>query len=369
MKKLTQAQAEALRYTRASAAPLQTRAQESIAEICARAGVSAEEGIGILSGIGRRARVTLNFHPDRLLPEGISVAEGMLRSGRYRSQFETRVTNGSRTAYPGGDRDRWERQLFGGAYHAPDAGGDSRPKYGALHLLRHADGAAPRFGSCYVILRPEVSDRCTFTLGDSHLGPEHVGTRDTLLPLLAALLRRIEADRAALGVAPLDPGAFLELLRAASTERLNPGAGPVGRALDDYIEAQVHGEIDLASDVEALVADPSYRGTDTGAALADMAARYGFGLRWHAGFRLETARVPDDFRGPAMPPFARRVDLVAAAPGWLDAAAIGRAAASAFREPERWQDWAPPDETFQHFKQLWHVLVRFGHSVGQDGGS
>jgi hypothetical protein len=33
-----------------------------------------------------------------------------------------------------------------------------------------------------------------------------------------------------------------------------------GRALDDYVEAQVHANIDLATDVEAVVVDPSFRG-------------------------------------------------------------------------------------------------------------
>jgi hypothetical protein len=31
--------------------------------------------------------------------------------------------------------------------------------------------------------------------------------------------------------------------------------------LDDYIEAQVHGPVRLDADVEALVLDPSFRGT------------------------------------------------------------------------------------------------------------
>ncbi|MBB6673333.1 DUF3626 domain-containing protein [Cohnella nanjingensis] len=361
MHALTRAQAQALQHVREAAWPHRQRAQEILEDILSRAGVLKDEGMAILSRIGRRARVTLNFHPDRVLPDGITVVEGLLLAGKYRSQFETRVTNGSRTAYPGGDRDRWEELLFGGAYQASDAREDARPKYGALNLMRHADGAAPRFGSCYLILRPEVSGRCTFTLGDSHLGPEHVGTSDVLAPLLAALLRQIETDHAALGVAPLDPGAFLNRLRQAEAVASVPGSGLVGRALDDYVEAQVHGEIDLSADVEALVADPSYRGTQIGGRLRDLCARHGLGLYWHAGFRLETARVPDDFRGPAMPPLARRVDRgFAATPGLLDAAAIGRAAASARHEPELWRDWASPEETFQHFKQLWHVLVRFG---------
>jgi hypothetical protein len=37
-------------------------------------------------------------------------------------------------------------------------------------------------------------------------------------------------------------------------------------ALDDYIEAQVHGQVVLARDMEALVLDASYRGTPVEAA-------------------------------------------------------------------------------------------------------
>ncbi|WP_433619087.1 DUF3626 domain-containing protein [Paenibacillus cellulositrophicus] len=36
------------------------------------------------------------------------------------------------------------------------------------------------------------------------------------------------------------------------------------------------------------------------------------------------------------------------------------AAASLHNHPEEWQDWGSYDETLQHIKQLWHVLVRFG---------
>jgi hypothetical protein len=46
----------------------------------------------------------------------------MARDGVYRSQFETRVSNGGLTAYPGGDRWRWESRIFGAAYDD-----DSRP--------------------------------------------------------------------------------------------------------------------------------------------------------------------------------------------------------------------------------------------------
>jgi Protein of unknown function (DUF3626) len=41
----------------------------------------------------------------------------------YRSQFETGISNGGL----GGDRDAWERALFGGAYQAPGVRPASAP--------------------------------------------------------------------------------------------------------------------------------------------------------------------------------------------------------------------------------------------------
>src|SRR3712207_1114393 len=76
-------------------------------------------------------RVTLNFHPDRLV-DGVIVVAALARDGVYRSQFETGVSNGGLTAYPGGDRWRWESRIFGGAYD--DAPAALRPKYGALNV-------------------------------------------------------------------------------------------------------------------------------------------------------------------------------------------------------------------------------------------
>src|ERR1044072_3632742 len=46
-----------------------------------------------LASIKRSARVALHFHPDRPSASGETVAQGLLREGRYRSQFETRISN------------------------------------------------------------------------------------------------------------------------------------------------------------------------------------------------------------------------------------------------------------------------------------
>jgi len=91
-----------------------------------------------VAGLRGHGRVTLNFHPDRLLADGRSVAA------------------------------------------APD-------------------GACPRFGSCHLRLRADVLERSTFCFGDSHLGAKHLGTIDAFEAVLAAPGARIDA--ALVGVA------------------------------------------------------------------------------------------------------------------------------------------------------------------------
>ena len=310
-----------------------------------------------LASIRRHARVALHFHPDRPDAEQRTVAENLLACGIYKSQFETLLSNGSVSAYPGGARDVWEQKLFGGAYHGAGVLDAHRPKYGALDLMRHADGPSPRFGSCYLVLTQNVSERSTFTYLDSHQDPLQKGTLAELHDVLAALLLEAFTRDFAIGERNIRPAALVSRLR----ERLpgtyeDPSSSPPARNLDHYIEAQVHGAVRLAEDVELLVADPSFRGTATGETLQRIATQYGIRLFWHGGFRLEPHEVPSDFRGPGMPQLAARV----ARDGVLDAAAIGEAAGALRRAPEEWPVIAGI-QPLQQLKLLWHVLVRYGH--------
>ena len=125
--------------------------------------------------------------------------------------------------------------------------------------------------------------------------------------------------------------------------------GPVGRAgrltLNFHPDRCRHGPTvaealateGATADVAELVVDPSFRDTDTGTLLAATARRYGFPLRWHAGFALPVSQVDAEFRGPAIPLLAARVHAEFARPGEpLHAALIGRAAASVVTDPGRW---------------------------------
>ena len=353
LRSMTAAQRSAIAFVRARAELAFERHRAPLTDLVARAGATSSHALADV--IRSRAKVCIAFHPDRVVAGGSTVAEGLLREGRYRGQFETGISNGSRTAFPGGERSRWESELFGGAYE--DADPYERPKYGSLDLLRHPEGPSPRFGSCHLVLRAQTHARCTVSWGDSHLEPEHVGTLDLLEPVLFALLQSVDARGEALGLHGID---LATAVRRLCGEPASPR--PLGRALDDYIEVQIHAPISLAEDVEALVIDPAFDGTSTGELLERLADTHRLSLRRHPGFVLCPSDVPADFRGPRMPALAERLDLrFAALPGRLDCAVIGDAARSLHEEPAQWSDWATPEETLQHLKQLWHVLVRFGH--------
>nr|WP_245811979.1 DUF3626 domain-containing protein [Actinophytocola xinjiangensis] len=245
-------------------------------------------------------RVTVHFHPDRLLA-GETVLERLAHDGVYRSQFETGTSNGGLTAHPGGDRWRWESRIFTGAYDdSPPAG---RPKYGALNFRRRRVGAAPRFGSAHLRLAAHTLARTTFCYPDSVFEPTHFGVASRLSTLVTL----------------------------ADTDTHDP--------LDDYIEAQVHGPLDLATDVEAVVLDPSYRGTPVDTVAHTLPCP----IEWHGGFTLTTTelRRHPDYRGQEF------VDLGVsiADAGRLDPRIVGLAARTG---------------DLQALKRVWHYVARFG---------
>lgn len=366
---LSAAQSAALRHIDATAKAGEAKALASVAGIFDRAGYGIETYHQAIDSIRRHARIALHFHPDRLGREGGSVAESLLNEGVYRNQFATGISSASPTAFPGGERDGWERRLFGGAYHAEGVSPSERPRYGALELVRFPDGPAPRFGSCYFVLR-DVSSRTSITfMGSEHpQASNRVGTVAKLHGPMAALLSEIENGGIAtpewppfqaptLGIKGITVGRFCRLCKALSDPRRDPSVGLPGRVLDTGVEAQVHGAISLRRDVEFLVADPAFRGTPTGRRLIELADKYGFNLKWHCGFQLPVSDVPDDFRAPVMPDFARRI---AGRNGVLDAAVIGRAAASLHSHPEHWSEWGDYWDVVRLFRQVWHVLVHYG---------
>lgn len=251
--------------------------------------------------------VTLNFHPDRL-HRGAPLLRVLADEGIYRSQFETGTSNGGLTAHPGGDRWQWESRIFGGAYDG--APPQQRPKYGALNFRRHPAGASPRFGSAHLRLRRAVLARTTFCYPDSVFAPN------------------------AFGVA-----AHMSLIALAEAHRGDP--------LDGYIEAHLHGPLELARDVEALVLDPCFRGT----AIEQLACALPCPVQWHAGFRVhvDTLAANADYRGARFVELGREL----ARDGWLTPDRIGEAARDGRYDS-------------QDLKKVWHCLACFGYCPGDD---
>jgi hypothetical protein len=165
-------------------------------------------------------------------------------------------------------------------------------------------------------LAGQTLDRTTFCFPDSVFAPEHFGTAQRF-----DLIRLAEE--------------FDALRRTDACEATHGGL------LDDYIEAHVHGTLSLASDVEALVLDPCFVGTDVERA----ADRLGVQIEWHEGRVLAVDELEHhpEFRGPRIVTVGRRI----AEHGLLDARIIGQA-------------WRDGTEDPQDLKRVWHHVARFG---------
>lgn len=318
-----------------------------------RHGVDAEEIIQAIDRMRTTGRLTLNFHPDRRDSRGLTVAAGLLADGQYRSQFDTGISNGGRFAVPGGGRERWEAELFHDVY---DADSLIRPVYGAFDLFNDSYGGAPRFGSSFVVLGSHCLDRATLCVGDSHLGAADVGTSAHLESILAGVVEDCAGgDGFGRGLSVAE---FLEGLASAD-------AGRSARELDRYIEAQVHGGVDLAHDVAAIVLDPSFLGSETDRNVSEAATQYGFEVAWNEGSEMDPDDVDPDFRGPAMLQLARSA---ARSDGLVDAAAIGRALDDLpFTPPSVSGD--PETSPRQTYKKLWHCCLRFGKPPTSGSGA
>jgi hypothetical protein len=270
-KKLSKSQLLALDHITQYARNHKNEAEQTLSHILLMSNVERRTFEEAVTKLKKHARVALHFHPDRPDPMMRSIAEALLEQGIYKSQFETLLSNGSVSAYPGGERDIWEEKLFGGAYQINGSTNSQRPKYGALDIMLHPDGPAPRFGSCYFLLSPEVSQRCTYTYLDSHQDPKEKGTYEEFDLILDALMRDTFVSDFAIGQRSLTVRKLIDhMLVNLEAPFQDPSIKEANRNLNHYIEAQVHGDISLKEDVDILVADPSFRGTYVGDTLEQL---------------------------------------------------------------------------------------------------
>ncbi len=188
------------------------------------------------------------------------VIDAFLLDGRYKNQFETGITSGSSTAFPGGSRDGWEKECFADGYHGRPLVPEERPKYGAMNLGRTPAGTASSYGSCYLLLRDGARGRASFTPRDSSgCKRDQVGTVDAFVHVLR--------DR--------DDGSLKEALDVA-LGRASGGGG----ASHNYLEMQVHGPLEFGKDAARLVASARYLGTPYEAKLREFAEKFKVEILW-----------------------------------------------------------------------------------------
>jgi hypothetical protein len=334
-------------------------ALDTIDNVCKMSNISPSTYEAMIGWIKQHAMVALHFHPDRPTSTMQPVIQALLECGMYKSQFETLLSNGKLSPDPGGARDLWEAQIFGGAYGLEGTTSSHRPKYGALNLMLHPDGPAPRFGSCYFLLHPRVLKRCTFTFLDSHTDPREKGTYEEFDDIMAAFLGDTFYRDYAIGQKDITvPQLVKHLLENLDKTLDNISNQNPGRNLNHYIESQVHGDVSLTDDVLHLVADASFKETPIGQMMRELCGLNKIDLHWHCGFAMKVEDVPSDFRGPTMPSLARRISLN----GYIDTSTIGLAATDLKRHPHQWKDRGTEADVLQELKLLWHVLVRYGKS-------
>lgn len=251
--------------------------------------------------------ITLNFHPDRYLPNGQLLLEAIAKDNCYLSQFMTGISNGSLSGFIGGKRWEWESRIFNQAYDNEHP--SQRPVYGALNYKQRKIGGAPRFGSAYFRLSSStIMNRTTFCYPDSCYNPTRFGTSKACSDLIQYALDN-----------------------------------PMEDLLDDYIEAQIHGRVDIRRDVLTLVLDPSYRGTE----IERIASLLPCKLEWHEGFQLSVTTMKEfpTYRGQEFIDIGCQI----AKDGLIDPFLIGQSVnAKKFDE--------------QSLKKVWHYTARYGNS-------
>ena len=311
--------------------------------------------------IRTHATIALHFHPDRLTPNGLTVAHSLYLTGEYKNQFEVGISSGSVSARKGGDRDIWEEKLFGEFYHSSKVIGNDRPKYGSLNLTLTEDGPSPRFGSCYFLLKPEIKDRSTFTYGDSHTMPRDIGTINHFNMIMQALLNDLFTRNEALGIKDTEVLSFLTFVAFNIGDTDFKNRNSFSRNLDFYIESQIHGDISLYRDITTLVADYSFRETEVELNFQKLCSKFSIDFYWHSGFQMKETDFPANFRGPKIPEMAKRI----AQRGMVNAYLIGLASNRIITEPDLWNDLGSKEELLQLVKYMWHCLVKFGEPINK----
>ena len=300
--------------------------------------------------------VTINFQPDRLSNNGKLIIENLLIDGEYHNQHRTGTSNGGL----GGNRDSWEKRLFQGAYHDGDTALADRPKYGALNIHNYIDGAAARFGSCFLTVKPHVIERCTFAFGDSSTDPDVMGTTRQFYGIIKALLQRVGDTGKLLDKENFTVKQAVEYIPSMQKDCM----AEMGRNLDICIETHIHGSLSLLDDVESFYVDEYFVETDIYKLVKAISERYDIKLRYIPKRQFHISKIDDeDWKWKGIPLtriLADRINEKFGGNGMLNTVLIGLASQDSVIHPNDWLDIGSEYDLFQNFKKIWHYCAYWG---------
>lgn len=133
-------------------------------------------------------------------------------------------------------RAHWENNLFNLNYN--NSANDHRVKYGCLNLMLDHKGcrSALSYGQAFLILKPVLKSRVTFTFGDSVSNPP-ICTFDNFIHIFSKMEMRTVFD-------------IVRMAKSCLNQQTTiPNIGN----MYTYLEAQIHGDIVLNKDVQKIM--------------------------------------------------------------------------------------------------------------------
>lgn len=224
-----------------------------------------------LAFLDQQAPLTINLPPSISCEGGQeSIFASLQEDGIYKNLWE----RGSRPSHPKAPRRSKadflfkEHNTFAGTYN--QAAPEERPHYGALNFLLAPEGGAAVYGPGVLILDNKVKQRTSFHPRDSRFTRmENAGAMEAMA---GCLLSKTDDD-------------LKQLLEVATGRRPHGQYGPDGHPQaftgSNYIEAQIHGPVDLSEDLAGVALHRKYQGTPSGADAEAMARQFDVPLTWY----------------------------------------------------------------------------------------
>lgn len=325
------------------------KSAKQLQQLCKKFSITTEH----LTDAFRNKRITINFHPDRMTNNHKTVIQCLHDEGEYKNQYHSGISGGSYSPYNGGLRFEIEEKLF------PNIYGDNfehRPLYGAVNIFNYIDGAAPRFGSSYLVLNTAITDYVTYSFQDSSYGIDTFFYHQNLHMMLEHFYKE-----------SLETGVFVDRLIKYDEEFLSlifhNSTHPklFGTSLDQYIEAHIHHKVMLEKFVESLYLDGSYKGTEVEKVAMQISEKYDVDIHWIPERKIIVEDIDTYFRGPQVVELSKRIaDTLTVEDGIITAEILGRAANLKRRNDELWSDLGDTQTVNQRIKQLWHTLAYWG---------